>query len=36
VKYTVTWNRAALEELARIWNQAEDRGAVAAASNEGA
>ncbi len=34
MKYTVTWTRAALEELARIWNLAADRGAVAAASNE--
>ena len=34
MKYTVTWTRAALGELARIWNRAEDRDAVAAASNE--
>jgi plasmid stabilization system protein ParE len=34
MRFTVTWTRAALDELARIWNQAEDRGAVSAASYE--
>jgi plasmid stabilization system protein ParE len=34
VKYTVTWTPAALDELARMWNEAADRDAVAAASNE--
>ncbi len=34
MKYTVTWTQAALDELATIWSQADDRAAVAAASNE--
>jgi hypothetical protein len=31
--YTVTWLPSAINELARIWNQAPDRQAVADASN---
>lgn len=34
MKFTVTWMRAALDELAGIWNTAEDRRAVSAASYE--
>ena len=34
MKYTVTWTRSALDELATIWSQADDRTAVATASNE--
>ena len=34
MKYTVTWRFAVLDELALMWNQAEDRAAVAAASHE--
>lgn len=34
MKYTVTWTEAALDELATIWSQADDRVAVTAASNE--
>jgi hypothetical protein len=34
MKYTVTWTRAALDELALMWSQSEDRAAVASASNE--
>jgi hypothetical protein len=34
MRYTVTWVRTAEHELARIWNQATDRQAVADASDE--
>ena len=34
MNYTVTWRQAALDELATIWGQADDRPAVTAASNE--
>ncbi len=34
MKYTVVWVLAALMELATIWTDAEDRAAVAAASDE--
>ena len=34
MKYTVTWTEAALDELATIWSQADDRLAVTTASNE--
>ncbi len=34
MKYTVAWVPAALIELATIWNDADDRGEVAAASDE--
>ncbi len=34
MKYTVVWVPAALMELATVWNDADDRGAVAAASDE--
>ncbi len=33
MKFTVVWTSAALRELASIWNLAEDRSAVAAASH---
>lgn len=31
--FTVTWKRKALDELADLWNNADDRNAVAAASD---
>jgi hypothetical protein len=34
MRYTVIWTPTALNVLAAIWNQAEDRNAVTAASNE--
>ncbi len=34
MKHTVVWVPAALIELATIWNDADDRGEVAAASDE--
>ena len=34
MKYTVVWVPAALMELATAWNDAGDRGEVAAASDE--
>ncbi len=34
MRYTVIWTPVALDSLAAIWIQAEDRNAVAAASNE--
>jgi plasmid stabilization system protein ParE len=34
MRYTVVWSQAALNKLAGIWNESEDRGAVAAASDE--
>ena len=34
MNFTVTWTRAALDELATIWSQSDDRAAVAAGSNE--
>ena len=33
MRYTVVWLPAAQTELARLWNQASDRGAVASASD---
>jgi hypothetical protein len=33
MKYTVVWIRAALDELANLWNNAPDRNDVTAASN---
>jgi plasmid stabilization system protein ParE len=32
-RYTVTWRRTALRQLAHIWNQAGDRAAVTQASH---
>ncbi len=32
--YTVTWTDAAIAALADLWNQATDKAAVSAASNE--
>ncbi|MCI0458142.1 MAG: hypothetical protein L0Z62_14355 [Gemmataceae bacterium] len=32
-RYTVTWTRVAEDQLAEIWMQASDRGAVNAAQN---
>ncbi len=34
MRYTVIWTQAALNKLAGIWNDDEDRGAVSAASDE--
>ena len=34
MKYTVVWVPAALNELATIWSDADDRAAVAAATDE--
>ena len=34
MRYTVIWMPVALNHLAAIWNEAEDRNAVSAASNE--
>jgi plasmid stabilization system protein ParE len=34
MKYTVVWLPAALMELATVWNDADDRGDVTAASDE--
>lgn len=34
MRYTVTWLPSAIQDLARIWNQAPDRQAVSDASNE--
>ena len=34
MRYTVIWVPAALSELARLWNDAEDRTEVATASDE--
>jgi hypothetical protein len=33
MRYTVVWHPAAQSELARLWNQATDRGAVSTAAN---
>lgn len=33
MRYTVTWLPSALKELANIWNNAPNRGAVSAAAN---
>jgi hypothetical protein len=34
MRYTVTWDESAQDELARLWVQASDRKAVERASNE--
>ncbi len=34
MRYTVTWDESARDELARLWVQASDRKAVERASNE--
>lgn len=33
MKYTVVWAPAAEQELARLWNDASDRGAISDAAN---
>ena len=32
--YSVRWNEEAEEQLAHLWNEAEDKGAIAQAANE--
>jgi hypothetical protein len=34
MKYTVLWKPAAQQQLAQLWNEAADRGAVGAAADE--
>ncbi len=34
MKYTVVWSQAALDKLATIWSDDEDRSEIAAASDE--
>lgn len=33
MRYTVVWRPSALDELAQLWNQAPDKGAVTMAAN---